>query len=245
MTDFNPAPEPVVTDPAPAADPTAPAAPEGFVSREDFDREVQKHIKERNLWKPARQALEGLDPGSRDSILQLAQLAAAGDIDGIQEWAIGTLENVSGKPAADVIAERVLRTADTRQQQPAQQQPEYLTREQAAELARTEARREYEQVQLKAELTGIVREAGYDLSSPAGQAIVAIARGIPGESPQNALRQAIEVFRSEIVGQAAAQQQAAATAAAAPSGVPASSLPAEGMSPKDRMRLRVMGSPTR
>lgn len=253
MTDFQTPP----AAPAPAVEPAAPVVDAGAPVddvvqdwRAKYEEEKEHRQRERNLYKPIAQKFGQMPPEQRDAIMYLAEQVVSGNNDAILDWSLTTAANVSGKPLPDLIAERVLQQGQ--QAQAPTQQPQFSP-EEIVRQAREAALQDFRLEQQKQALTGILTAAGYDPHSHHAASIIHIAKSIAGESPEAALRQAINQYREDIsanaaqILQAQQQQQAAAAVAAgqvpaaAPSGAAASAVPMENMTPRERMAARLRG----
>lgn len=246
MTDISPEPTPTAAPEAAAPE----AAPPDVIPYDRYKSEVDAHVKERNLWKPYAQAFKDLEPADRSAILALADAVRAGDSDGIVNWAIGSVENVTGKSAAEIIAARqqaggaatptdlAAKTAEVAAANPLSNAAEVqaIVRE-AIAAEREEVNAELRREAAIAQFTTTMRAAGYEPGSVEGQEIIRMTKALGGD-----MEHAIKVFNavrsSEQAGLAASAAAAAATPSPAPAGSPVSSAPAE-LSPRQRMEARL------
>jgi hypothetical protein len=242
MTDV-PTPEPA---PAPAPAP-APTAPEGFVPKEVYDREVEDRKRERNLYKPYATVFAPLAPEQREAILGMAEMVGLNDTEGIIDWSLSTAENVSGKTHAELIAARQAATpvgTPSVAAVPGEQQP--VT---APGLTADEVRRILEEDRAKVQrqmgtqeqirvFTEKMTAAGITPASDEGAEVIEMCRAYRGD-----MDKALRVFK---LGQQDAANAAAATAVAAgqtpapaPNGTPAPNAPAEGLTHRQKVMARL------
>jgi hypothetical protein len=244
MTDIQPE---VTSDQTPAGD-------GAMIPKSVYDAEVQRHIKERNLFKPAQQRLSALADEQREAILGLADAAARGDMEAIMDWSIGTLENISGKSAAEAIAARQAKAgvgeAVGRGNEPALATPPtpQLTDDRVRELAVQAASREFEKQQTIREVNSSLVAGGYEPGTPEAYAIILIGRdnNIPikdAVAQYEALTDAR--VQARLARIAEGQQQAAVVAgqtpAPAPSGQPVGAVPSN-LTPKERAIARLQST---
>lgn len=240
--------EPVAPATPPAADPAAaPAAPS---TPRDFEKlyhdEVAARINERNLNKPAQQMLNNLDEGSRAALLELGELARNGDPDAIVEWNLRTIQQVTGKDAATIIAERQAREGLTgaAPTEPTVKAPTEAEINQMVANAVAQAQNaERGQAAVRAEMAA----AGYKLESAVGETIIRHA-------VQNnlLLPDAIAWYEADSASTAMERARAAAAAGAsipgvAPVGTPVGTNPdtkPAGMSEADFRRQNIMAKLT-
>lgn len=220
--------------------PETPETPEDFKAL--YEAEAAKTadlIQQRNLLRPAQRMLNGLTAEQRDSLIAAGEMAGANDMKGLQDWLESSLEGISGKSVAELVAER---------QRIAQQSPEEaakpapgLTAEQVQEIVarQTAIARDAERGEQR------VREemstAGYKLDSAAGQTIInyAVAHDV-------GVKEATEWYENDVTTSVLEKQKAAAAAAAqvpgvAPSGSAAGVVPErkEGESGEDFRRRSI------
>ena len=240
MSDFSTTPD----GGAPAGVPTPPPMPE-----QDYQalwqQEKQERIAEREKYKSIAQVMDRLDPDSRQSILSVAQAAAQGDVDAIAEWSAATYRNLRGSDIAAEIAARQNGQPSPQQfaPQPQQeQQPQYLTAEQAAAIAAEQAQKVVQTQQLAQQIAGKLETAGYPSQSAAGRTIIDYARntGLPIED-------AIQWYDNEMMTlwqqrAAAGQQAAGSLPPTAPSGAPATNTLPTNLTPKERAVARLQQS---
>lgn len=243
--------------PAPATAP-APAAPADTggdsVPRAVYEKEVADRIRERNLYKSVNDRVRGLAADELDSVLDLADRVAARDWEAVQDWSLGTVEQIAkanGKSVADVIAARQGATPMGQAAAPAVtapaeqgQQPAPLTAEQVMEIAERQAQKQYQLQQEIAQLDGIMRDNGFDSRTPVGQTIIRMARQNGIRDQREALTKAITDYREDAARYASQAAQAAATAAGqvpapAPNGAPAPVAPVAGLTPAERAKARI------
>ena len=217
------------------------------VPRDWFEKEKQNNIRLRNLYKRGDDLLRELDEPSQEAIVAIAEMARNRDVDGIIDWALGTVENLSGGDVAAAIARR----QGGQVPQPFQQQPQRpgfnqapdvapLDRDEVARMVQEQARQIVRQEQLRTHVESQMRAAGYAPEHPAGQAILRYA------SVNNApLEDAIQWFENDLATRMAARQQALTGAAGqvpppSPTGAPAAG---EGvnMTPRERAIRRLTG----
>lgn len=236
---------PVVAPPAdPAAAPAAPQTPRDFEKL--YHDEVAARINERNLNKPAQQMLNNLDEGSRAALLELGELARQGDPDAIIEWNLRTIQQVSGKDAATIIAERQARAGMTgaAPTEDTVKVPTEADINQMVAAAVTQAQNaERAQNAVRAEM----KAAGYNLDSAPGETIIRHA-------VQNnlLLPDAIAWYEADTASTALERARAAAAAAAsipgaAPAGTPVGATPDSkpaGMSDVDFRRQSILAKLT-
>lgn len=218
------------------------------VPRDWFEKEKQNNIRMRNLYKRGDDLLRELDEPSQEAIVAIAEMARNRDVDGIIDWALGTVENLTGGDVAAAIARRQGGQAP----QPFQQQPAAgpgfnqppstapVDLDMVKQLAAEEARSIMRQEQFRAQVDNELRSAGYPPEHPAGQAIIRYAA--VNNAPISA---AIQWFETDLSRHFAARQQALATAAGqvpapSPTGAPAAG---EGvnMTPRERAMRRLTG----
>lgn len=233
---------PATTEPvAPAA---APQTPRDFEKL--YHDEVAARINERNLNKPAQQMLNNLDEGSRAALLELGELARQGDPDAIIEWNLRTIQQVSGKDAATIIAERQARAGMTgaAPTEDTVKVPTEADINQMVAAAVTQAQNaERAQNAVRAEM----KAAGYNLDSAPGETIIRHA-------VQNnlLLPDAIAWYEADTASTALERARAAAAAAAsipgaAPAGTPVGATPDSkpaGMSDADFRRQNILAKLT-
>lgn len=219
----------------------APPAVGDTIDRARYDQEVANHVRERNFYKPAQQMLSKLDPASQQAMLALAQAAADGDVDAIIEWNLSTLEQVSGKSAADVIAARQAAARTAELAPVAAQAPAVapVTPEQIAAMVADGIR----QNQNEAAVRSIMSDAGYPLGSPYGDVIIRYCC-LNNCDPATG----IAWFKQDQTQRTAAVDPAAGAAAVAagtaiptpaPGGAAATASPTENMSSHDRAVWRL------
>ena len=226
---------------APAAPPADPAASAPVVAPElDFkalyDQEKAERIKERNLYRPAQQALRDLDEPTVQAITSLAEMARSGDTDAIVEWSLATAQNLTGSDLATVIAARQNAGTPTPAPQAAapqpggfQQQPGQapIDHETINQRIREGVQSEMHAANLRQQITSEIAAAGYDVGTPTGLAIIRYAQASNGT-----VAEAIKAIEADVVANTARRQQALAAAAGqvpgvAPAGAAPGSAPAD------------------
>lgn len=235
-----------MTDIQPDAGTPAPTpAPEGeYIPKAVYDREVQNHIKERNLWKPVARTFQSLADEQREAILGLADAVARGDMDSVVEWSIGTVENITGKSAAEAIAARQAQAGVGQAVGKGNSDaPPAPSLDEIRELARQEALQQYQRQAVIAEINGDLRSGGYEPDTPEAYAVIRFARDNNLRIP-DAIKAFEERLASRFAGQSAAQvaaaQVAAGTPAPAPAGQPVGAVPST-LSPRERAIARLTG----
>lgn len=240
-----------ITTPDPAAPVTdAPSGSDVAQAVVDYQARYQEEkdgrIRERNLYRPAKQLLDGLDADQQNAMLSIAEMARTGDTDGIVAWALDTATNLSGGDLAAAIAKR--QAAGTQQAAaPATQQPAAgLDPDTVARMINDTLTQRENVAQGKAFVSAELAKGGFDLDSAHGATIVRYCQ-------QNGLPPADGVawYKGEL-GRLMQSQQAAAPGAAAavalaqaaPTGAPAGGAPAENMGRADRIKehLRSMNA---
>lgn len=211
-----------------------------------YRQEVQARIAEREKYKPFAQAVGALDPDSRDALIALAQAAAEGDVDAIAEWTASTYRNLRGADLVNAIAQQQNGQPAPQQapmqapmQQAAEQQQQWLTMEQAAEIARREAERTVTTQNLANQIASELSAAGYPADSPYGKTIInyAMQTGLP-------ISDAIAWYESDLGNMMQRRQQAGAHVMGSvpmpsPTGAPsASSIPVTA-SPREKALARL------
>lgn len=235
-----------MTDLAPEV-PEQPMADAGKDYESLYRQEVQARIAERERYKPFAQAVGALDNDSRDAIIALAQAAAEGDVDAIAEWTASTYRNLRGADLVNAIAQQqngqqVPASQPTQPTQPSEQQPQWVTVEQAAEMARREAERTVTTQNLANQIAAELNAAGYPVDSPYGKTIInyAMQTGLP-------IADAIAWYESDLGSLMQRRQQAGAQVMGAvpmpsPTGAPtASSMPINA-SPREKALARLNAS---
>lgn len=208
-----------------------------------WEREKNERIAEREKYKPFAQVLDQLDPDARSAILGLASAAAAQDVDSIAEWSAQTYRNLKGSDVAAMIAQQQngqqppAMQAPVAQPEPSQQQ--YLTAEQAAEIARQQAQQLLSTQQMAQQIGQKLDAAGYPAQSAGGRTIIEYAKstGLP-------IDDAIAWYHNENLAmwqrQAQAGQQAAgALPPNAPVGAPAANAAPTNLSPREAAIARL------
>lgn len=241
------APDPNTTAaPAPntTAAPTAPQTPADYERL--YRQEVAERINERNLYRPAQQLMNQLDEGSRAAIMELADLARSGDPDAIAEWNLRTIQQVTGKDAATLIAERQVAAGQTGAA-PTQPAPSGLSAQEVAELVANEIAKSQTAQRGQAQVAAEMAKSGYQLESAAGRVIIAHA------VDNNAtLADAIAWFENDMATTAMERARAAAAAGASipgtsPAGTPVATTPdgkAAGESDEDFRRRSILAKLT-
>ena len=235
------APAPIEQEQAPAA-PASPADYEALYRKEVADR-----INERNLHRPAQQLINGLDEGSRAAIMELADLARSGDTEAIIEWNLRTMQQVSGKDAAALIAERQAKEQQVGAkptEAPADKPP---TAAEIQAMVNAEFQRAQTARDNQAAVAAEMQKSGYRLDSAVGETIIRYA-----VSANASLGDAIAWFENDMATTAAERAKAAVAAAASipgstPNGVPVASTPdspAKGESEADFRRRNILAKLT-
>lgn len=230
------------TEPTPAA--AAPATPADYQALYEAElRKTADLINQRNLLKPAQTLLNNLDEGSKAAIMELAEAARAGDTEAILEWNLRTIQQVSGKDAATLIAERQQREGLTGAAPTPTPDVKYLTAEEAERIAdqRIAARDTMQQQQ--AQVAQQLATHGYKLDSAVGETIIRYA--VQTNCP---LADAVTWFENDMATTALERARAAAAAGQAipgtsPTGVPVATTPdvkAAGESDEDFRRRSIM-----
>lgn len=220
----------------------APEPVSDTVSRAEYDRLAADHIRERNLYKPYAQAFRGMGEAERSAILNLAGHVRSGDMDGVVDWSLSTMENLTGKTAADIIAARQAATPVGQTVAP-EQAPAGPTPQQIAEMVNQQVSQQISTQRMVDSMSATMNAAGFEPSSPSGRAIITIARDLDME-PTAALQQAISMFTTDVIaraqqGQAAVAAAAAAVPGTAPTGAPLGAVPADGLSGRQRAMARL------
>lgn len=213
-----------------------------------YRAEVQARIAERERYKPFAQAVGALDAGSCDAIIALAQAAAEGDVDAIADWTASTYRNLRGADLVNAIAEQQTgqsapASAPATMQQPQVQQAatdqQFLTIEQAAEIARREAERTVVTQNLAMQIANDLNSAGYPVDSAPGQTIIRYAQqtGLP-------IADAIAWYDNDLQSLYQRRQQAGAqivgsTPMPSPTGSPAAAAIPSTASPRERAIARL------
>jgi hypothetical protein len=202
------------TDPATPDAPAAPTTPADYEAL--YRNEVQERQKERNLFKPAQRMLNDLDESARAAVLQLAELAKAGDPDAIVEWALYQAEQVSGKDVASIVAARQAATDKANPDAVVDKPTPGLSREEVEEITRnitqTEARRAEGVRVINAQLEA----AGYTPNSAPAKTIISYCVDNDLDLPDG-----IKWFNSDVELSALERAQRAAAAGADATGTPA------------------------
>ena len=200
------------------------------------------------MYRPATRLLADLDDNEREALLGLAEMVRNGDVEGITNWSLTTVENVNGKSAAELIAARQAAAGQaptniaSAPDAPAPVSADEIARvvqetlEQRDQARAAEAR----QQALVESMSQQMRDAGYDPRSAAGQTIIRICRETQD------MGQAIEIFRNDVLATAMASATATAAAAGqvpppAPNGSAPSAVPAENLTPRQLMLNRLQG----
>lgn len=243
--------------PPPPADPGPPPAADGAPVdyKAYWEQEKAERIRERNLYRPVQRIVEGLDPEQVAAIQNLAEMARAGDVNGIVDWSLETATNLTGADLASIAAQRTqARIAGQQQppafQQPAPQQPSQggfnVPPPQPAPPANIEAIIEQKVAeaqtiaQIRQQVTSELNAAGYSPDDAFGQAIIRHA-----QMNRVPVAEAITWFNGQLAARQQATQQALAAAAGqvpapAPTGAPAGSAPS-GATTRDKIIARVEG----
>ena len=230
----------------------APPAPGDTIDRARYDAEVANHIRERNFWKPAQQLFAGLDEGSQQHLLALADAARRGDVDAILELSEQTISAASeGRSAADVIAERhaARRATETALtvgapaptgapslDRPAQAPA--LSADDVAEMVRNQIKMQA----VQAEVASTMTNAGFPLDTAAGKAIIQYCFENRCD-PQTG----IDWFKADLVARGYTPNVAGQVAAAAgmqlpgtaPAGTAAGGAAADNLTPRERAIARI------
>jgi hypothetical protein len=242
--------------PAAATEPAAPAVELSAAEWKDkFDREVKGRQAERNLYRPAMDAFEGLHADDVNQLRELGRAVARGDSDYITEWGLQTLSNVNGgKSPAEIIAARQAATPNTATDistaataAPAAPAASATTAADveaavAKALAAAEDARE-ERGRVQALISGYnskMDAAGIERGSEAYYDVIDMTRVYKGD-----IDKALKVYAAgeaaKLAGVSAAAATAAGTPAPAPTGAPSASTPASELTPRQKALLRITG----
>lgn len=210
---------PVTPPPEPATPAATPVDYEAM-----YRKEVQERITERNLYKPAQRFLAGFDDGTREAMMEFAELVRQGDPEAIAEWNLRTAEAVSGQDVAALIAARQAAANGT----PTEQAPS-LTLADVEARAREIAAETYAQESLRqqgiAKVTAELKDLGYTHDSAAGETIIRIAVANNIDLPDAAKQYEAEVGSTALERARAAAAAAGTVPQGAPQGTPAGTQP--------------------
>lgn len=257
MTNIDPTVAPLAAEAAAAVAPATEPAPELSAAewKERFEREVKGRQAERNLYRPAMDAFEGLHADDIAQLRELGKAVARGDAEYITEWGLQTVSNVNGGLSpAEIIAKRQaatpngatdISTAATAAIEPASTPKATATPDdiksavaealRAAEEAREEkarVARTIETYNTKLDAAGIERgsEGYFD--------VIDLTKAFKGDIDR-AIRAYKASSTADQVGLVAAAAAAAGVPAPAPAGAPSSSTPVTNLTPREKVKLRL------
>lgn len=180
-------------------------------------------IQQRNLLKPAQRMLNNLSPEDREAFIRAAELRGTGDMEGLQEWLESSLEGITGKSVADLIAAR--QKAEQATPDDAAKPAPGLTEEQVQAIVERSTTLAREAERGERRVAEELEARGYKMGSASGQTIINHAVG-----NKISLGEAADWYENDITTTVLEKQKAAAAAAAlvpgaAPNGTAAGAIP--------------------
>lgn len=253
MTNIDPAVAPLAAEAAAAVAPSTEPAVELTAAewKDRFEREVKGRQAERNLYRPAMDAFEGLHADDIAQLRELGKAVARGDAEYITEWGLQTVSNVNGGLSpAEIIAKRQAATpngatdistaAQATVATPAATSPVDVKAAIAEVLAEVEAAKE-EKARIARTIESYntkMDSAGIERGSEAYYNVIDLTKAFKGDIDR-AIRVHNASSTAETVGVAAAAAAAAGIPAPAPAGAPSSSTPAANLTPREKVKLRL------
>lgn len=217
-----------------------PATPEDFKAL--YEAEAAKTadlIAQRNLLKPAQRMLNNLSPEDREAFIRAGELRGAGDMDGLAEWLESSLEGVSGKSVADLVAAR--QKAEQQTPDDAAKPTPGLTAEQVREIVERETAMARDAERGERRVAEELATHGYKMGSAAAQTIINYA-----VANKTDVKEAAEWYETDVATSMLDKQKAAAAAAAAvpgtvPNGSPTGAVPDHDpkLSDKENRAIRI------